>query len=439
MGKSTMQLGIITAPGYAQKITASLKNSLPDLLDYYVDDNVEWNVDYITDSLTGATEDSSQILGATLDKKQQDEWDYAICLTDLPLFKGKRPIVAEAYIEENVALLSIPALGATPLIKRIRESVLQLVNEMYYGSTEEEREEAEKRIKEKRGEEYSEDQKKIKNQNSRRLLGKRLIDRISPIQRETPDEEETHIDVRFTVKSRVSGALRILTGMVRANRPWTMFPSFMKLIVVAFATGAYALVFPTLWMLSSNYGIWRMAMLTFVSISAMVLWIILAHRLWEGKRENVREYLRKLYNTATLLTLFVTVAMYYVLLFVLFAFAVITLIPIGMLESHVNADISYLNYFYIAWTATSIATIIGALGSALENEDVVLSAAYGYRQRQRYEESKKAKEEKKEAKEEKKEAKEEKKEAKEEKKEGERKKKEGEQKKRQEEDQGTRS
>ncbi|SDJ10579.1 MFS transporter [Salimicrobium halophilum] len=429
MSKSTMHLGIITAPGYAQKISEGLKNSLPDLLDYYVDDNVEWNVDYITDALTGATEDSSEILGATLDKREEDGWDYAICLTDLPLFKGKRPIVAEAYIEENVALLSIPALGSTPLIKRIRESVLQLVNEMYFGSTEEEREEAEKRIQSKREENYNEDHEELRNKSSKRLVGKRLVDRLSPMQRETPDDEESNIDVRFTVKSRVSGALRILTGMVRANRPWAMFPSFMKLIVVAFATGAYALVFPTLWMLSSNYGIWRMLMLTLVSITAMVLWIILAHRLWEGKRNSVRDYLRKLYNTATLMTLFVTVAMYYFLLFVLFAGAVIILIPMGMLESQVNADVGYVNYFYIAWTATSVATIIGALGSALENEEVVLSAAYGYRQRQRYEEIKQAEEEKKEAQEEKKEAAEEKKEAAQEKKEGEKKKQEGEEKK----------
>jgi len=46
--------------------------------------------------------------------------------------------------------------------------------------------------------------------------------------------------------------------------------------------------------------------------------------------------------------------------------------------------------FYITWTATSISIIIGALGSALENEEVVLSSTYGYRQ-QRYKTAKDSK------------------------------------------------
>ncbi|SDX42137.1 MFS transporter [Salimicrobium album] len=416
MSNNKFRVGLITAPGYAKRISEGLSHALPDLLSYYVDDRVEWEVEYETDALTGATENSSEILGATFDKKEEHEWDYVISLTDLPLFKRKKAIVAEAYVEQNTALLSIPALGVTPLIKRIRESTVQLINEMYYGTSDEDREQAEKRIQQKDQEDYGEHQE-LKNKDAKRLVGKRFLDRLSPIQRETPDEEESNIDVRFTVRSKWVGALRILAGMIRANRPWAMFPSFMKLIVVAFATGAYALVFPTLWMLSSNYGIWRMVMVSVVAIAAMVLWITLAHQLWESKRKATKNYLRKLYNLATISTLFLTVLMYYGLLFILFSIAVVVLIPMGMLESQVSTEVGYVNYVYIAWTATSIATIIGALGSALENEEVVLSAAYGYRQRQRYNQLKSAQEEKKEAQEEKKEAQEEKKEAAQEKKE----------------------
>ncbi|WP_173915301.1 hypothetical protein [Halobacillus sp. Marseille-Q1614] len=416
MSKSKKTLGLITAPGYPNKIGKELQSQLPDLLSYYVDDQYEWHSDYIEDPLTGGTEKSLEVLGDTMDKKAEEEWDFAICLTDLPLFKGKRPIVAEAFEEENVALISLPGLGSTPMLKRVRESILQLVNEMYYGSSDEDREKAEQRIQSKDDGEHEE----LKNKSSTRLVGKRAFERLSPIQRETPDENESNIDVRFTVKSRFSGALRVLTGMVRANRPWAMFPAFMKVIIIAFTTGSYALVFPTLWQLSNNYGIWRMFMLSIVAILAMVGWIILAHRLWERKSDSGgNDYLRKLYNASTFFTLLVTVCLYYVLLFLLFSVAVIVLIPIGMLESQLSGSTGYVNYFYIAWTATSVSTIIGALGSALENEDVVLSSTYGYRQRQRYEKIKESKEEKKEAEEEKKEAAEEKKEAAEEKKDAE--------------------
>ncbi len=279
MSKSTKTLGLITAPGYPNSLVKSFKNELPDLLKYYVNENYEWNLEYIEDALTGGTGNSSEVIRATLDKKNNEEWDFAISLTDLPLLKGKKPIVAEAFEEENVALISLPSLGSAAMYKRIRESILQLVNEMYYGVSDEDREQAEQRIQAKDDDAHEE----LKNKKSTRLVGKRVFEVLSPIQRETPEENESKIDVRFTIKSRMSGALRILTGMVRANRPWSMFPAFMKVIIFAFTTGSYALVFPTLWKLSNSYSTWRMFMLSIICILAMVIWIILAHQLWEKR------------------------------------------------------------------------------------------------------------------------------------------------------------
>ncbi|WP_077622664.1 hypothetical protein [Sediminibacillus massiliensis] len=412
MSKSTKTLGLITAPGYPNTIGEELQASLPNLLSYYVDDNYNWEVEFVIDALTGMTEDSQEVINEMINRKVEEEWDFSVCLTDLPLFKHKRLIVAEANEEQNVALISLPGLGSTPMIKRIRESILQLLNEMYYGSSDASREHAQLKLETK-------DQKRfkgLKNKSARRLVGKRIFERLSPIKRERPDDDESTIDVRFTVKSRISIPLRVLTGMVRANRPWAMFPSFMKVVMIAFTTGSYALIFPTLWMLSSNYEIWRMLMLSFVSISAMVLWIILGHGLWEKPNEERSKYIRNLYNMATVLTLYVTVCMYYLLLFCLFSIAVVVIIPMELLESQLSGNASYINYFYVAWTVTSMATIIGALGSALENEDVVLSSTYGYRQRQRYNQIKEAEEEKERAQKEKEEAAKEKKEAAQEKK-----------------------
>ncbi len=412
MGASTMKLGLIAPPGYPKELGERLEQELPEWLNYYVDDEYNWEVEYVINALTGVTEDSIEVLNATMDKKEEENWDFSVCITDLPLFNNKRLIVAEGYEEGHVALISLPSLGSTPMVKRVRESILQLVNEMYYGSSEEEREEAEERIQSK----DKEDHHNLRNKNSTSLVGKRAFERLSPIRRETPGEEESNVDVRFLVNSRGSGALRLITGMVRANRPWAMFPAFMKVIVIAFTTGAYALVFPTLWQLANNYDVWRMFMLSIVSILAMVGWVVVAHHLWEKPNKERADIIRKFYNTATLLTLFITVCLYYTLLFFLFSIAVIMIIPIGMLDSQLSGAVGYSHYFYIAWTATSISTIIGALGSVLENEEVVLSSTYGYRQRQRYKQIKQAEEEKQEAEEEKKEAAEEKKEAAQEKK-----------------------
>ncbi len=379
MSQGTLSVGLVTPPGYPKKLSEQLSGELPELLSYYVRDECEWNVDSRVDPLTGVTENPEEVLEAGCKRKENEDWDYIVCLTDLPFFDGKKPILAEASTDRKVAIISLPGLGSTPMVKRIRQSILQLVNEMYYGSPEKGREKAQQRVQAK-SDQQNED---LKDKGSKQLFKKGSVERFSPIKRVIKGENSP-IDVQYIVKSRISGALRILTGMVRANRPWAIFPAFKKVIIFAFATGSYALVFPTLWQLSNSYGLWRMFMLMVVSSFLMVGWIVMAHNLWEKPRQDRAKYLRKLYNTATILTLLVTIGIYYIILFFMFGLAVLAFIPMGLLESQLSGPVGYDNYFYITWTATSISIIIGALGSALENEEVVLSSTYGYRQQQRY-------------------------------------------------------
>ncbi|WP_226577587.1 hypothetical protein [Halobacillus litoralis] len=379
MSHKQVSVGLVTPPGYPKKLSQRLSGELPELLSYYVREECQWEVDSTVDPLTGVTEDSEEVLKAGLKKREKEGWDFIICLTDLPFFQDRRPIMAEASTEQNVAIISLPGLGSTPMVKRIRESILQLVNEMYHGSTEEDRDKAEYHLKIKK----SQGHKHLKEKGARRLFEKRSFEHFSPLKRIRPPEGSS-MDVRFIIKSRISGALRIVTGMVRANRPWAIFPAFKKVIMFAFATGSYALVFPTLWKLSNHYGLWRMFMLSILSTFLMVAWVVVAHNLWEKVNENSASYHRKLYNGATILTLFVTVSIYYTILLGMFSLAVLAFIPMEWLESQLTGPVGYDNYFYIAWTATSISIIIGALGSALENEEVVLSSTYGYRQQQRY-------------------------------------------------------
>lgn len=379
MEKEKRYIGLITAPGYPHEIGARLQRELPSLLAYYVKEKMDWKIDYIEDALLGGNATSKEILKATKKKREEKNWDYAICLTDIPLFQEDRLIIAEANEKENMALISLPSFGSTQMVRRLRESILQLVNEMYYGSSDEDRERSALRMKSKRSK-----HKGINTSDSRNLMTSRFFGWLSPLKRETPHEKEM-IDVRFTVARRGSISVRLLAGMVRANRPWALFPAFIKILMIAFSTGAYALVFPTLWLLSEHYTASRMILLTFFSILAMTSWIILIHRLWERKRDQESNYIRRLYNATTFFTLVITVCIYYVILFSLFLFGVFLFIPADLLVSQLSGEVGWENYFYIAWIAASVSIVIGALGSALENEDAVLNATYGYRQRQRHE------------------------------------------------------
>ena len=57
-------------------------------------------------------------------------WDVAVCLTDLPLHIHRRPVVAHANPVHNVAIVSVPALGAMGARHRIREGIVRLVERL---------------------------------------------------------------------------------------------------------------------------------------------------------------------------------------------------------------------------------------------------------------------------------------------------------------------
>lgn len=374
-------VGLIPAPEMSAEIAEQVTDQLPELLANYVDDRLSWEVQLVVDPLIGAAEASNDIIENILEYKRHQQWDYAICITDLPIRKHGRFVIAETSTMHGVAMISLPAFGITAIRRRLSEAILQLVSELHHGSSEEDRARQEQRT-----EQSYKVHESLRGKGAWQLLGRRLYEKLFPIRRVTLSGEGESFDVRFIADSWLNGNLRILAGMVRANRPWTIFPSFKGVIAVAFATGAYGLVFPTLWQLSNNYGWPRLVLLMGVAMTAMIAWIILAHTLWESIRSAPSPHLVRLYNTVTVLTLSTGVIFYYAILFGLFCFAVLVFIPANMLEAQIGHTAGLINYTALAWLATSIATIAGALGAGLEDEETVRNATYGYRQRRRNQE-----------------------------------------------------
>ncbi|MCG1009745.1 hypothetical protein J4760_06900 [Salinicoccus sp. ID82-1] len=367
------------------------------MLQYYISDDYEWEVIYFEDVLTGGTNESDRVIEETINKTRSEKWDYAITLTDLPLFNKNRPIVAEVVCDDNVGLISLPGLGLVPMQKRVREAILQLMNEIYYGISDEDRDRAQTRLDTQNNRNYS----SLKKKGSKKLLGKRIFEIVSPLERQVLDDDSTDVDVRYSVKSKLNGIIRLVSGMVYANRPWEVFPVFFKIIVVAFTTGSYALIFPSIAKLSEIYSITRLVLITLVALLALVAWIILAHGLWQKKNIGEEGHIRRIYNISTFFTLLTTVIMYYGILYVMFLTTTALLVPPSKLEADLSGtnDVSFVNYLIMAWTVTTFATIIGAIGSVFEDKEVILNSTYGYRQRQRHEKVKEMEKEEEEKKE----------------------------------------
>jgi chromate transport protein ChrA len=375
----SVALGLIPAPEMPHRLAQELSTKLPELLSRRVDERVSWEVSVICDPLTGSDPDAVRVIDAGRERMEEEGWNLAICLTDLPIRTDGRPVVATVSTAYNVAVLSLPPLGVTLLRRRVREATLQLVSELYEGSPElgragEYRDAAE----------GNSGQVRRPGSRAHRLVERRLTELISPIRRIAPtNEEDDEVDARF-VSPKVRGHLRLLAGMVLANRPWRLFTTMKGTLAAAFATAAYALVMPIIWQMADSLSWVRLLALMALALAAMVVWIIVAHHLWErlAEQEEAREQ-AVLYNTATTLTLSLAVLFSYAVLFVLVLVAAGFFLESGFLQSNRGHPVGVSDYVRLAWMATSLATVAGALGSGLEDEETVREATYGYCQQRR--------------------------------------------------------
>lgn len=393
----SLTFGIIAAPEAASEIAHILAAELSDRLAEYVDEQISWEIKVMVDPFTGAASSASSIMNEVEELKQRNGWDYAVGISDLPFFKGRQLLAAEADEERKIAQISLPSLGSYQIARRVQEAILQLASEMHYGSSEAGRRQQEERSAQK----GSSEGEYLRSGDARKLVEKRWAERITPIHRVPPPESRVYSGVQYVIPSRLNGYLRVTIGMVGANHPMKIFTAFQSVIATAFTTGAFALIFPTLWTLADRYEVWRSIVLMISAIIGLTAWIIISHNLWEKKasRSKFTPVMRNLYNLTTVMTLGIGVIFYYLVLLLCFFFAMLLFIPLPMVETDagVGHAVGPWYFFSLAWITTSLATWIGALGAGLADEEKVLRATYGHRQLEQKKKAKKEREEEKEA------------------------------------------
>ena len=75
----------------------------------------------------------------------------------------------------------------------------------------------------------------------------------------------------------------------------------------------------------------------------------------------------------------------YAIPFALIFLAAWVFVPAGYFQITFKHPVGFGEYVTLAWLGTSLATVAGALGASLEDEETVREASYGYRQRRRHE------------------------------------------------------
>jgi hypothetical protein len=282
-------------------------------------------------------------------------WDVMVCLTDLPIRIEDRTVVAEVALGEPISLVSLPALGAVNIHRRVRTAVADLGWAMH---------------------------RHFDPEDDAGEFGPPWLRQSRHIKTFVLDDGP--IGFRYVSATRL-GRGRLLAGMLRANRPWRLVFGLRSAMAAAIATGAFALVTNTIWQLADLLGAPRLIFLMVLSIGSMVFWIITQHDLWENPRREdpLERYKASLYNTSTVWSLMIGVLISYVLLFVAVLLAAALTVDAVLLALTLQHPVTVWDFAELAWMTTSAALIGGALGSGFESKDDILRAAYGQRERHR--------------------------------------------------------
>ena len=343
-------VGIVaTPPDYPARVAARLTAELAGQLAERVDAGVRWTVREGWGEVAPRRDRGVEALLDDLASRRADgRWDVAICLTDLPLHTERLPLVAQTSARRRAAIVSLPALGLRQL-RAARAVVPDLVGRLLTDACDERVPPA-------------------------GWAPAELAGRVPAIRRVVG-----HGDGELGYLSpRLIGRLRLLTGMVKANRPGRALLGLSKLLVGAFGTAAFALTTNTIWQMGDALGALRLAVIMLLGLTALVAWLIVAHHLWEKPDPETSAELARMFNLGTILTLILATAASYLVLFAGTLLAGALLIDTSVLEQTLQRPVDFTDYLTLAWIISSLATVGGAIGSGLEDEETVRAAAYGY-------------------------------------------------------------
>ena len=361
-GRRTLVVGLLADPDTPAEIAAKLVDTLPDILGERVDGEITWDVRTMTHPVTASVQDPEEVLGAVADKTADTDWDIGVYLTDLPMQHGQQPILADLDHDRHVAGLSLPGFGPFLQHHKVRHAVVRLVADLT-GTAD-------------AGLDHGE------HHPSR--LGRAAARHLQPVQVVQAGEGQ---HTRRYVTTRGRGRARLLAGMVRTNQPWRLVLGMRTALAAVLGTSAYlTLTSTTTWVLATRLAAGKLILTLLVAVALMVAWIIGAHHLWERARDPGEREETVLYNASTVLTLSIGVIVMSATVYVLTLLGSLFFLEPSVLGSSLGRPPTLGDHLVLAWLATGLATIAGALGSGLDSEDAVRRAAYGYRERQRRDE-----------------------------------------------------
>jgi uncharacterized membrane protein len=354
--RDIVTVGLLAAPGLVYELAEPIARKLPAVLRRRFPE-VEWRVVLRPEPMAAASESDVDLVEAGRQRMLGEGWTLAVCLTDFPVHQGNRPVTAYASAASGVGLVSVPALGVVNLDDRVLDAVVRVIEGLLGESVDDPQEARDRR---------------------RRVRMRRRLEDLSSAMGQAEVREDRSM---FFFAAVGLGNLRLLVGMIRANRPWRLVVSLSRAIVAALGLAIFGVASPGVWMIADGMGPFRLVAVALASILVTCVSLIAAHRLWErtySDRPETRERV-VLFNLATAATVAIGVMTLYVALFAIDLTAAAGVIASGVLEKQIGHPAGLTTYLSLACLVSTLSTLGGALGAALENDRAVREAAYGYR------------------------------------------------------------
>src|SRR5215210_3156118 len=346
-GVEPVVVGLVASDGLARELAEELAEELPDALGERFD-GVRWRAELSEEALPEQPATSGAQIEAARRRLRSEGWELGVGLTDLPLRTGHRPVTAHASATHGVGLVSVPALGARSLERRVTRAVLDVTEGLL-------------------GESVGRGEAADGGREGR--MGARLGELRSPL----------------GAKQKDQGNLRLLIGMVRANSPSTVIVRLSRALAGALGTGAISMASSSVWVMADKMTWPRLIALSFATVLSTVAAIVVAHGLWERSESDDEREQVALFSLVTTLTLLLGVATLYLALLLGLLAAGAALIPPDAFKSQIGHGVDAVQYVKLAWLGASLATIGGALGSVVESDLAVREAAYRNRADERTE------------------------------------------------------
>ncbi|MGH2936829.1 MAG: hypothetical protein ACRDPE_01760 [Solirubrobacterales bacterium] len=349
MATAAVKLGLIVSPALDQldadelavELAAALGERYPE---------VEWRLEVVIDALAEPPVHLTELVSAARRLLLAADWDLAVAITELPLRVAHRTLLSHVSRTHNVALVSLPALGLLKRRRRLFDVVADAVGSLL-GDPPHGRE--------------------------RRSAAARLgvERRLAELAGDVGDDDGSAAYVARVI----SGNLRLLIGMVGANHPWRLVGRLWRAMLAAVAAVAFGLIQSEVWRIAASLGPLRLAIPAVASVAAASATLIAGHRLWERAPDpRVREQVT-LFNLATTATVIFGVLALYLFVFAASLLAALLLIQPSLLTEALGHDSDAWDYLRLAWLASTLGTVGGALGATLETDETVREAAYSYR------------------------------------------------------------